>query len=268
MDRHHRSGDNAESLIQQPRQRGQRIGGARRVRDDPVRAKLPFVGPQHHRHARRSRGARNQHAPRPGGQGAARHLGPVGPPGAFHHHIHPGQVQHRKVGFPCQGNAPSVQHQSALFQRDRPCPDAEDAVVFKQIGAHVGGGDVIDPDNLDLRPAALQPGPQHRTSDPAKAVHHHPHRLPFPKRPRLSQITARAGLQCRATVAIAVSAVPVHAGRGKAGRTPRRSGAPDADGQAGSRTHVRESRGNRWFRHGCRAAWHQFRAGVQACRTA
>ncbi len=74
----------------------------------------------------------------------------------------------------------AIDRQRGVRKADAAAPGAKDAVIFKEIGRHLGRGDVVDPGDGKAGPARGIgcPGPQDRTPDAAEAVEENLHDRP------------------------------------------------------------------------------------------
>ena len=177
VDRRHPAAAQAEALVQHLGHRGQAVGGARGVGDDPVprRVVLVVVDAEHQGQVGTLGRGADDHGLRARGE-VLRGVVPLREQaGRLHHDVHaevaPGKG--RRVALGQHLEVARAHPQPAAFDRHLVGQVAEHRVVLEQVGQRLRIRDVVDRDELDILLAALQGGPHDVAADPSEPVDPH-----------------------------------------------------------------------------------------------
>ena len=169
MHRGHLPAHDAEGVIQKARQRGQRIGRARGIGNDPFISQITLIGAHDNGDISLRRRARDKNPRGPRQKSAFRHGPRAAHAGAFQHEVNTVQIEFRKVRFGMEWNGQPINDQLFGPGVHLARPRTENAVVLKEISTGCQRFDVIDEHNLEGA-ALLHQHPQQRAPDAAKPV--------------------------------------------------------------------------------------------------
>ena len=140
--------------------------------------KAVFVCPQNDCYICSGRRPRNQNTPRARTQARAGNVAPVCTPRTFEHNVDMAKVKGRTITGLKQRNAVPVDHQFIALERNGAVSWTKDGIEFKQIGAHLGWRDIVDPCDRDLWRSTQQRCAQNRATNAPKSVDKNLHMPP------------------------------------------------------------------------------------------